>query len=54
MHNVIVPYASHRELCNHAEPKLFSQAKLAYFDFSSSNFIVQDYILSMVEMLFQG
>jgi hypothetical protein len=49
-----VPYASNRKLCNHAEPKLFSQAKLAYFDFSSSNFIVQHYILSMLEMLSQG
>jgi hypothetical protein len=54
VHNVIVPCASHCKLCSYAEPKSFSQAKLAYFDFSSSNFMTQDYILSLLEMLFQG
>jgi hypothetical protein len=34
-----VPFASHCKLCSYAEPKSFSQAKLAYFDFSSFNFI---------------
>jgi len=40
-------FTSHRNLCNYAEPKLFSWAKPAYFNFSSSNFIVPDQILSL-------
>jgi hypothetical protein len=34
------------KLYNYAETKPFSWAKPAYFDFSSSNFTVQDHILS--------
>jgi hypothetical protein len=51
----IVPYASsHCKLCNYAEPKSFSQSQTGFIlTFSSSNFIVQGYTLSMLEMLFQ-
>jgi hypothetical protein len=37
---------SQNNVRNHAEPKPFSWAKLAYFGFSSSNFTVQDHIPS--------
>jgi hypothetical protein len=42
----IVPLTSYGKLCNYAESKTFSWAKLAYCDFSSSNFTVHDHILS--------
>jgi hypothetical protein len=41
-----VSFTSHCKLCNYAESKLISWAKSAYFDFFSSNFIVEDHILS--------
>jgi hypothetical protein len=43
---VAVPFTSHRKLWDYAEPKPFSSAKPVYFNFSSSNFTVQDHILS--------
>jgi hypothetical protein len=46
VHSIAVPFTSHRKLCNNAEPKPFSSAKPAYFDFSSSNFAVWNHILS--------
>jgi hypothetical protein len=44
MHNVVVPFTSHNNMCNYAKPKPLSWAKLAYFGFYSSNFIVWDHI----------
>jgi hypothetical protein len=40
------PFTSHHKLGNYAEPNPFSWAKHACFDFSSSNFTLQDRILS--------
>ncbi len=46
--SLTAPFTSHCELCDCAEPKVFSWAKPAYFDFSSSNFNVQkNHILSI-------
>jgi hypothetical protein len=42
------PCTSHSTLCNYAQPKPISWAKPAYFDFASSNFILQDHILSTI------
>jgi hypothetical protein len=39
-------YLATGNLCHYAEPKSFSWAKLAYFDFFSSNFHMQGQILS--------
>ncbi len=39
--SIAASFTSHRNLCNCAEPKLYSWAKPPYFDFSSSNFSVQ-------------
>jgi hypothetical protein len=41
-----VPFTSHRNLWNYAEPKPFYSAKPVCFAFSSFNFTVQDHILS--------
>jgi hypothetical protein len=46
VHTVAVPFTNHRKLWDYAEPKPFSSPKPVYFDFSSSNFTVQDHILS--------
>jgi hypothetical protein len=46
VHSVGAPFTSHRKPRNYAEPKLFSWAEPAYFDFSSSNFKLQGHILS--------
>jgi hypothetical protein len=49
-------FTSHRNLCNYADPKThFPEPKRANSDFSSSNFTVQDHILSTggaLQMLF--
>jgi hypothetical protein len=44
--SVAAPFASHGKLSIILKPKPFSWAKPACFHFSSSNFIVQDHILS--------
>jgi hypothetical protein len=44
-------FSRHGKLCNYAEPKPFSWAKLACFDFSSSNCTVHDHIRALLEML---
>jgi len=44
VHSAAVPFTSHGNTQNYVEPKRFSEAKLAYFEFSSSNFTVQDHI----------
>ncbi len=46
VHAFAVPFTSYRKLWNYSEPKPFSSAKPACFYFSSSNFAVQDHILS--------
>jgi hypothetical protein len=46
VHSIAMPRTSHLKLCNHAEPKWFPWAKPPWFDSSSSNFTVQDHILS--------
>jgi hypothetical protein len=46
VHSAAAPFTSHSNECNYAEPKPFSLAKLAFVGFSSSNFTVQDHILS--------
>jgi hypothetical protein len=46
VHSIAVPFTSHSKLRNYDEPKPFSSAKPAYFDFSSSNFAVWNHILS--------
>ncbi len=40
------PFTSHGKLYNYSKPKQFFWAKLACFNFSSSNFTVHDHILS--------
>jgi hypothetical protein len=44
VHSFGEPFTSHGKLCHYSEPKHFSWAKPAYFDFSSSNFSMQDHI----------
>jgi hypothetical protein len=45
--SVIVPFTCHGKVCNYAEPKPFPLSQTpGCFDFSSSNFDVQDHILS--------
>jgi hypothetical protein len=47
VHSVAGPFTSHLKLYNYAEPKPFSGAKPASFDFSLSNFsTVRYHILS--------
>jgi hypothetical protein len=46
VHTVAGPFTSHSKVCNYANPEPFSWAKPSYFEFSSSNFTVQDDILS--------
>jgi hypothetical protein len=46
VHGVVAPFTSHRELSNFTELKPFSWTKPPCFNFSSSNCIVQDHMLS--------
>ncbi len=46
VHNCAAPFTSHGNERNYAEPKPFSWPELAYVGFSSSNFNVQNHILS--------
>jgi hypothetical protein len=41
-----VPFTSFNILCKNCRTKPFCRAKLACFDFSSSNFLLQGYIVS--------
>jgi hypothetical protein len=43
---IAVPFTSLSKLCKNVGPKTFCGAKLAWFDFSSSNFNVQGHKLS--------
>jgi hypothetical protein len=47
VNTLAAPCTSHLKLCNNAEPKPYSWTKPAHFDFSASNFTVQDHILSI-------
>ncbi len=46
VNKLTAPFSSHHKLCNYAEPKPLSCAKPACFEFSSSNFNVQNHTLS--------
>jgi hypothetical protein len=46
VHGITAALSSHRELSNFAELKPFSWTKSPCFNFSSSNYIVQDHMLS--------
>ncbi len=46
VHTAAVPFTSHGNVRNYAEPKPFSWARSACVGFSSSNFTVYDHILS--------
>jgi hypothetical protein len=45
LHYFAAPFRSHHKQYTYAEPKPFPWAKPAHFDFSSSNFTLQDHIL---------
>jgi hypothetical protein len=54
VHNLGAPFTSHCKLCHYAEPKSFSSAKLAYFDFFHLIFICRVRYWAPLEVLQEG
>jgi hypothetical protein len=54
LHNFVATFTSFCKIYDYARPKSLSKAKLAYFNFFSSNFTMQDHILNTSGHVIRG